>query len=160
MTTSTSIQATPESATLSPVTQSGWYERIDGTVGEYVWRDGFVRLSRVVATWADVPERDYAAEERASRAVEVASLSAQYVVRLVHATPSPVASLDNVSNTVSVHASQVEAIAAAEAAPASANLWTWVVEHQWDGRVAHDRVVWSERGGDVGLTFLRGQVAS
>lgn len=44
--------------TKEPVTIGGWYEHDDGTVGEYTWFEGQVKLSRTVATWADVPSRE------------------------------------------------------------------------------------------------------
>lgn len=56
-----------QSATVEPVTIGGWYERADGTVGRYAWHDGQVRCIEVVGGWAEVPSRDYAAEDRASR---------------------------------------------------------------------------------------------
>ena len=45
--------------TLKPVTLDGWYEREDGTIGEYHSQSpGMARLGRVVARWADVPSRE------------------------------------------------------------------------------------------------------
>lgn len=45
-------------ATLEPVTTGGWYERTDGTVGEYRWQAGRVVIVREVQGWADVPRED------------------------------------------------------------------------------------------------------
>ncbi len=42
--------------TTKPVTTGGWYEHTDGTVGRYLWVNGQVMLSQVVASWALVPE--------------------------------------------------------------------------------------------------------
>jgi hypothetical protein len=55
------------SRTLEPVTVGGWYEHDDGSVVEYLWIDGGLRQTRTAASWADVPERDYAADDRAAR---------------------------------------------------------------------------------------------
>ena len=44
-------------ATRDPVTVGGWYEETDGRVAEYRWRNGQPRRERVVASWAEVPER-------------------------------------------------------------------------------------------------------
>ena len=46
--------------TTRPVEGSGWYEHTDGTVGEYVWRDGALYCDRVVGGWAEVPTRQEA----------------------------------------------------------------------------------------------------
>jgi hypothetical protein len=54
--------------TKEPVTFGGWYEHEDGTVGLYGWHHGQPKCSTCVASWADVPKRDYAAEDRASHA--------------------------------------------------------------------------------------------
>ncbi len=51
------------SPTVEPVTAGGWYERTDGSVGEYRWFDGQVRCARVVACWADVPDREEELEQ-------------------------------------------------------------------------------------------------
>lgn len=44
-----------EPATLKPVALSGWYERTDGTIGEYTWRNGFPKCIRSVPSWGKVP---------------------------------------------------------------------------------------------------------
>jgi hypothetical protein len=41
------------------VTIGGWYENADGTVSEYLWVTGALRLGRTVASWDDVPSREY-----------------------------------------------------------------------------------------------------
>jgi len=43
---------------MEPVTLGGWYEHADGTVGEYRWLGGHVRLVRTEASWADVPSHE------------------------------------------------------------------------------------------------------
>lgn len=47
-----------------PVTTSGWYENTDGSLTEYTWRAGQLYARRSVASWSEVPGRDYAAEDR------------------------------------------------------------------------------------------------
>lgn len=54
-------------ATKTPVTVSGWYENTDGTVTHYGWRDGQLYSGSTVEGWADVPNRDYALDDAASR---------------------------------------------------------------------------------------------
>ena len=44
--------------TVEPVTTSGWYERMDGSVGRYVWTDGRLSIRKVVPSWEDVPSRE------------------------------------------------------------------------------------------------------
>lgn len=44
--------------TLEPVTESGWYERTDGTVGRYVWVGGYVRLAQLAKDWKDAADKD------------------------------------------------------------------------------------------------------
>lgn len=51
--------------TTEPVTTSGWYENVDGTVSKYSWRAGQLCLDRTVASWVDVPSRE---EEQAALA--------------------------------------------------------------------------------------------
>ena len=41
----------PEPHTIDPVTVSGFYERTDGTVGQYVWSNGRVVLIRSFPGW-------------------------------------------------------------------------------------------------------------
>ena len=53
---------TDEARTLTPVTTGGWYERTDGCVGEYCWRDGQPVCDQIVADWGAVPSK---AEEAA-----------------------------------------------------------------------------------------------
>lgn len=67
-------EATKTATTKNPVTTGGWYEHSDGTVGEYKWIDGQVKLSRSVASWADVPNRDE--ENAASARAEMAARKA------------------------------------------------------------------------------------
>jgi len=52
-----------EVSSIDPVTTSGWYERTDGTIGKYVWREGRLALDCVVLGWDAVPspEADLAA---------------------------------------------------------------------------------------------------
>lgn len=53
---------TTNNTTIHPVTIGGWYEHVDGTVGEYRWvnrsRMRTMRLVRTVASWAKVPDRE------------------------------------------------------------------------------------------------------
>lgn len=51
-----------ESPTIHPVTVSGFYEREDGTVGQYVWSNGRVVLCRVFSGWEE--QHDVLADER------------------------------------------------------------------------------------------------
>jgi hypothetical protein len=53
-----------ENSTIEPVTVSGWYELRDGRVQEFYWNSGRLKGGEVVASWRDVPTRDYAAEFR------------------------------------------------------------------------------------------------
>jgi hypothetical protein len=40
---------------IGPVSTDGWYEHTDGTIGRYVWVDGYPRLRETVCGWASVP---------------------------------------------------------------------------------------------------------
>ena len=43
-----------ERRTLGPVTVGGWYENVDGSVTEYVWRAGSLCEGKTVPGWEDV----------------------------------------------------------------------------------------------------------
>lgn len=60
-------RALARKTTKEPVTTSGWYEHTDGTVGHYIWSSGVLSRRQTVASWLDVPERDYADEDRDGR---------------------------------------------------------------------------------------------
>jgi len=42
--------------TLEPITIGGFYERIDGTIGQYVWVKGNVVEHRAFPSWVEVGE--------------------------------------------------------------------------------------------------------
>lgn len=44
------------SATLEPITLSGWYELTDGRVQRFDWRSGVLEAGAIVASWEDVRE--------------------------------------------------------------------------------------------------------
>lgn len=124
----------------------------------YELRTGKTTRERLLAACLDGADTDHVQGWRDYVAAIVAFARIEYLVRLVHSMPSSVELFDTVSNTESVHASEAEAIARAEASPAPGALWTWVVARAWDGARANERVVWSSRGAaDVGLCSYGGK---
>ncbi len=39
------------------ITINGWYERTDGSIGKYVWLNGNVVMTELVASWDKVPKK-------------------------------------------------------------------------------------------------------